>query len=113
MVRSIKENGRLAFTRVGGPILPTLDSELCRVYTRTGEVYEGTIFSMSPAAHVYPDAGSRERTEETMEVILDEKVTSGADTEALGIQPGIISALIRKQLLQTGVSSNPASWMIS
>lgn len=88
MVRSIKENGRLAFTRVGGPILPTLDSELCRVYTRTGEVYEGTIFSMSPAAHVYPDAGSRERTEETMEVILDEKVTGRADTEALGIQPG-------------------------
>ncbi len=88
MVRSVKENGRLAFTRVGGPILPTLDSELCRVYTREGKVYQGTVFSTSPAAHVYPDASEKARTEENMEVILDEKVSSREETEALGIQAG-------------------------
>lgn len=88
MVRSIKANGHLAFTRIGGPILPTLDSEFCKIYTRDGKVYDGTIFSTSPAAHVYPDAASKARTEENMEVILDEKVKTKADVEALGIQTG-------------------------
>lgn len=88
MVRSIKSNGRLAFTKVGGPILPTLDSEWCKVYTRDGQVYQGTIFSTTPAAHVYKEAGSKERTEDTMEVILDEKVKTKEDVQKLGIQTG-------------------------
>lgn len=88
MVRSIKADGRLAFTKVGGPILATLDSELCRVYTRDGKVYSGTFFSTSPAAHVYSDAGSAQRQEETMEVVLDEIVKSKEDTQKLGIANG-------------------------
>ncbi|HIU13121.1 MAG TPA: M42 family metallopeptidase [Candidatus Fimiplasma intestinipullorum] len=88
MVRSIKSNGRLCFTKVGGPILPSLDSEWCKVYTREGKVYSGTIYSTSPAAHVFKDAASKERTEDTMEVILDEKVKSKEEVEKLGIQTG-------------------------
>ena len=88
MVRSVKANGRLAITKVGGPILPTLDSELCKVYTRDGRVYEGTIFSTSPAAHVFKDASSKPRDEDNMEVILDERVKDKKDVEALGIQSG-------------------------
>ena len=34
MVRSIKDDGTLAFTNVGGPIIPTLDGEYCRIITR-------------------------------------------------------------------------------
>ena len=34
MVRSIKDDGTLAFTNVGGPIIPTLDGEYCRIMTR-------------------------------------------------------------------------------
>ncbi len=88
MVRSIKANGHLAITKVGGPIMPTLDSEICKVYTRDGRVYDGTIFSTSPAAHVYPDATSKARNDENMEVILDEKVKTKKDVEDLGIQAG-------------------------
>lgn len=88
MVRSIKANGHLAITKIGGPIMPTLDSELCKVYTRDGRVYDGTIFSTSPAAHVYPDATKKERNEDNMEVILDEKVKTKQDVEALGICSG-------------------------
>ena len=88
MVRSIKSDGHLAITRVGGPILPTLDSELCKVYTRTGKVYTGTFFSTSPAAHVYPDASTLARTEENMEVILDEIVKTKEDVEKLDISNG-------------------------
>ena len=48
MVRSIKDNGKLAITKVGGPCLPTLDGEYCKIYTRDGKVYTGTILSCSP-----------------------------------------------------------------
>ena len=59
MVRSITSDGHLMFTPVGGPIIPTLDGEYCRIYTRAGKVYTGTILSLSPAIHVHPDAETR------------------------------------------------------
>lgn len=43
MVRSIKSDGTLAFTNVGGPIIPTLDGEYCRIHTRSSKCYTGTI----------------------------------------------------------------------
>ena len=52
MVRSIKSDGTLAITKVGGPLLPTLDGEYCKIYTRKGKVYTGTILSNSPSSHV-------------------------------------------------------------
>lgn len=88
MVRSIKSNGSLAFTRIGGPILPTLDGEYCRIYTRDGKVYTGTILSTSPAAHVHKEAGTAPRNEDTMEVRIDEVVKSKEDVEKLGICTG-------------------------
>lgn len=88
MVRSIRPDGQLAITRIGGPILPTLDGEYCKIYTRKGEVYTGTILSLSPAAHVYEDAKTRERTEETMAVRIDERVTGAEDVRRLGIETG-------------------------
>ena len=53
MVRAVKKDGKLAFTRLGGPCLPTLDGEYCRIITRQGKVYTGTILSTAPAVHVY------------------------------------------------------------
>ncbi|MCQ2771798.1 MAG: M42 family metallopeptidase [Bacilli bacterium] len=90
MVRSIKSNGTLALTTLGGPIVPTLDGEYCKVYTRDGRVYTGTILCNSPATHVYKDAGTKERNIDNMEVRLDEIVHSSKDVEALGIQNGDI-----------------------
>jgi len=87
MVRSIKANGALAFTRVGGPNLATIDSEWCRVHTRDGRVYDGTFFCTKPASHVYKEA-TAERTEENMEVRLDEMVKSKEDVLNLGVQVG-------------------------
>ncbi len=88
MVRSIKSNGALAFTKIGGPILPTLDGEYCKIYTRDGKVYTGTILSTSPAVHVHKDANTAARSEETMEVRLDEVVKGKEDVLKLGIQTG-------------------------
>ena len=86
MVRSIKGDGHLALTKLGGPITPTLDGEYCRVYTRKGTVYKGTILSTSPAVHVYSDANSKARDIDNLEVRLDELVHSSDDVKKLGIQ---------------------------
>lgn len=93
MVRSIKSDGTLAFTNIGGPIIPTLDSEYCRVITRNGIVYTGTVLSNSPAAHVYSDASTLERKCENMHIRLDEMVKSKGNVEALGISNGDFIAI--------------------
>ena len=88
MVRSINSDGTLAFTNVGGPIIPTLDGEYCRILTRNHQIYTGTILSNSPAAHVFKDAKDRERSCDTMHVRIDEMVKSKEDVLALGINNG-------------------------
>ncbi|MDD3192243.1 MAG: M42 family metallopeptidase [Oscillospiraceae bacterium] len=88
MVRSITSDGMLKFTPVGGPILPTLDGEYCKILTRDGTTYTGTILSLSPAVHVFTDAATRPRDDVNMAVRIDECVTSKEDVEGLGICPG-------------------------
>jgi len=88
MVRSITSDGKLKFTLLGGPIVPTLDGEYCKVRTREGKIYTGTFLSTSPAAHVFDDSSSKTREPKNMEVRLDENVKSKKDTENLGICPG-------------------------
>lgn len=88
MVRSVTADGRLLITPIGGPLLPTLDGEYCRIYTRKGKVYTGTILSLSPAAHVEDDARTRPRDDKNMAVRVDEVVYSREDVEKLGIGVG-------------------------
>lgn len=88
MVRSISPSGTLKFTLIGGPIVPTLDAEYCKVRTRDGRIYNGTFLSTSAAIHVYEDAKTKARDPKNMEVRLDEVVKSKEDVEALEICPG-------------------------
>lgn len=88
IVRSITEEGFLMVTPVGGPLFPSLDGEYCRIHTRRGQTYTGTILSLSPAAHVFEDARTRPRDEKNMAVRIDEIVDSDEDVLALGIRPG-------------------------
>ena len=90
MVRSITGSGTLKFTLIGGPIVPTLDSEYCKIVTREGKTYTGTFLSIAPAMHVHKDSSTLPRTPETMEIRLDEVVKSKADVLNLGIQAGDI-----------------------
>lgn len=88
MVRSITSDGNLKFTLVGGPSVPSLDSEYCRVRTRDGREYTGTFLSTSPSVHVYEDSKTKARTPENMIVRLDECVKSNDDVQQLGIMNG-------------------------
>ncbi len=88
MVRSITSDGNLKFTLVGGPSVPSLDSEYCRVRARDGQEYTGTFLSTSPSVHVYEDSKTKARTPENMIVRLDECVKNAADVKELGIMNG-------------------------
>lgn len=88
MVRSIKADGTLAITNIGGPIIPTLDGEYCIINTRNDKRYTGTILSDSPSTHVYKDASSKERNAENMMIRIDEEVSNKEDVLKLGIDNG-------------------------
>ncbi|HIX08198.1 MAG TPA: M42 family metallopeptidase [Candidatus Borkfalkia faecipullorum] len=93
MVRGVDADGKLRFTCLGGPVLPTFDGEYCRIYARGGKVYTGTFLCDSCSCHVFQDAGKLERTEKTMFVRLDEDVRSAQEVAALGIGTGCFIAL--------------------
>lgn len=88
MVRSINRDGTLSVTNIGGPSIPTLDGEYCKVVTRNGQVFTGTILCNSSSVHVYEDAKSKPRTLESMLVRIDEKVKCAEEVKKLGIEHG-------------------------
>ena len=91
MVRSIKSNGRLRPTTLGGHQWRTADGENCTVHTRDGKVYTGVVLNKEPSAHVADQ--KVEATEENMEILLDENVSTEKDVKVLGIQVGDIIAM--------------------
>lgn len=96
MVRSIKADGKLRLTTLGGPLLNTLNGEYCRVYTRDNKVYKGTILSVSPASHVFTDAASIELNIDNLEVRLDLEVKNKEDVEKYGISNGDVVCIDQK-----------------
>ena len=88
MVRTIKGNGNLMFTRVGGPSYQAVETENVTVITREGRRFTGVVQLRNASTHVNHDMDDSKRSDATMEVLLDENVSSKADVEALGIAPG-------------------------
>lgn len=88
MVREIKPNGRLGIHRIGGLLLNGAESENVTIRTADNRRYRGTFALNNTSTHVNKDAATSERTDRTMEVRIDERVSSRADVEALGIQVG-------------------------
>lgn len=88
MVRSIKPNGTLRLTAVGGFTMNSIENEYCIIHTRSGLTYTGTILTSHPSVHVYADAREFKRSEENMEIRIDERVSSKDDVLKLGIAVG-------------------------
>ena len=91
MVRSIKDNGRLRPTTLGGHQWSTADGENCTVHTRDGRVYTGVVLNTEPSSHVADE--KVETLEKNMEILLDENVDTKDDVSGLGIQTGDIIAM--------------------
>jgi putative aminopeptidase FrvX len=88
MIRSIKGNGRIRFTPIGGYAGGFVENENVIIHTREGKKYSGTIHLINAAAHTYRDTATMERKEENLEIVVDEIVTKEDDTLKLGIKPG-------------------------
>ena len=88
MVFEVKSSGRLKLSLIGGD-WHSIEGERVFVETSSGQIYTGTVLTTKAASHVYGSESSRiERNQDNMEVRLDEKVRSKADTLGLGIKPG-------------------------
>jgi Cellulase M and related proteins len=104
MVRSIRSDGTIRFTPIGGYAMQTVEGEYCLIHTRDGRQYEGTVLSTKPSVHVYSDARDWKREEANMSIRIDELVQSKEDTERLGISPGdFISWDPRVRMLPNGL----------
>ena len=90
MVATIKGDGRLKMTSLGGMNPNNAEAENVRVYTRSGKVIEGTCQLCNASVHVNKDYSSASRSWDTVEIVLDEDVNSAADVRALGIEVGDI-----------------------
>ncbi len=88
IVRAITSDGTLRFAKLGGINFATLDGEYCRVHTRSGEVFSGTVLHDDASVHVYKNAKTAERTDENMAIRLDLDVHSKDDVLKFGINNG-------------------------
>lgn len=88
MVRSIKSNGRIRLTKIGGFTGNSIEAENCLVHTRNEKEYSGTVQLIHSSPHVYSDSSKMERKEENLEIILDEKVNNEKEVLSLGIKTG-------------------------
>ncbi len=88
MVRSVDSDGTLRFTMVGGYTMHSVEGSYCKIHTRDGRIYTGTILIKSSSVHSYDDARTMERTDRNMQVRIDEMVKSKEDVLKLGIDSG-------------------------
>lgn len=88
MVRSVKGNGRLRVTTLGGFPLNYAEQECVHVHLRNGESLEGTLRLNEPAVHASREIGKTERSDENMEIVLDYVVNTKEETESLGVAAG-------------------------
>ncbi len=88
MVCSVKGNGRLQLTNIGGMNANNAETENVRVVTKFNGVYEGTCQLTNASIHVNGKYNETARSWETVEVVLDEDVKKAEDVAKLGIGVG-------------------------
>lgn len=88
MVCEIKGNGALRVTNIGGLNANNVETETCRVYTRSNGVLEGTFQLCNASIHVNKEYNDAKRTFSNVEVLLDCRTRSAEETKALGVCVG-------------------------
>ena len=86
MVAQVKGDGRLKLTALGGMRPENAESENVKIYTRSGKVIDGTCQLCNASIHVNGSYGDTKRTWDTVEIVLDEDVSSAKDARELGIE---------------------------
>ena len=88
IVRKIDADGMIRVRQLGGVNYHSLEGETVTIHTRDGRSYTGLMTCQSHSVHVFEDCRTMDRDEDHMMVILDEKVSSKAEVNALGIRNG-------------------------
>ena len=90
VVKEIKPNGRLRLSAIGGLQWPSVETEGVWVIPAKSEKVRGSVLIDTASGHIYTaeKAAETRRDEEHMEVRLDARTTSAAETRALGIGVG-------------------------
>ncbi|MBR5858613.1 MAG: M42 family metallopeptidase [Clostridia bacterium] len=103
VVRCVDADGKIRVRQLGGVNYANLEGETVTVHTRDGREYSGLIACQSHSVHVFDDARTLERNENTMFIILDRKIESKAQVRELGIRNGdFISIDPRCQFTESG-----------
>ena len=107
MVKEIDAaTGRLRLSRLGGVTWHSVEGEGCTIITADdSRRLRGAILPRKASVHVHggPDVENLERTDANMEVRIDAKVRSSADTRQLGIEVGDFVAFDpRVEVTETG-----------
>ena len=104
VVKKVKKNGKLEITNVGGFAWGSVEGEHVTIHTLSEKTYTGTILPIKASVHVYGDvAREMPRTEETMEIRIDEDVKTDQDVFKLGILQGdFVSLDPRTRVLENG-----------
>lgn len=93
-VRHIKPNGRLSLVPIGTFSARFAEGARARLFLDQKVSYTGTILPRMASGHAYNELIDTQGVGwEHVELRLDERTASVADTEALGIQPGDFVAL--------------------
>lgn len=103
MVKEIKPSGALKVTNIGGLVWGGSETENVTIRTHDNRRYRGTMLPNNPSSHVNLKVQEQARNADTMEVRIDAKVFSAADTRALGIEVGDFIFLdTRTEVVDTG-----------
>lgn len=99
MVRSVKPNGRLRLSQIGGYPWTAIENENCKVFGWDGREYTGCIYLTTPSSHVYKGVGEVKRDDATLELVLDENLHSAEEVKALSIGAGCFVSLDPRAVL--------------
>jgi putative aminopeptidase FrvX len=88
MVKEIKPNGRLKLSMLGNYMWNAVEFEGVTIQAHSSQRYRGTVLPVKASVHIFQDARSEPRNENTMEVRIDAPVNTAEDTRGLGIEVG-------------------------
>ena len=93
IVRGFNGDGTLRVRQLGGINYHSIEGECVRIHCRNGNVVMGQVICKHHSVHVWTEAKTDERTEDTMAVSIIGDVSSEADARALGVTEAAIVSI--------------------
>ncbi|WP_353892226.1 M42 family metallopeptidase [Proteinivorax hydrogeniformans] len=88
MVKGIKGNGRLTVSPIGSFDFNSIETENCVIHSAESD-FNGSFVTTKGSVHIHGgETAKQSRDKDTLEIRLDEDVSSKEDTENLGISVG-------------------------